>query len=342
MKKLAQLKPGFQALQRRMAKFRRDVKVWRLTVFPYIASRKVTSILYLFAALVIVASVAMNTNLVCINDGASPARYILTLRKDSAAILAQCGVSVGKDDAVDFSGVRKNFAEIEITRAISVTLIADNKVRNIQIARGTVADVLKKSGVTLNASDLISPALSQSVAQGMGIRIQRVTYREVVLKQTLSFAVNYQQTTLLGRGIAQVLQSGRAGQKAITLLQRYVDGVKASEQVVGQQVTAKPVNGLMLVGTANSTPVSQIEPAGFSLTSRGEPIRYRKCLVGKATAYTAKKPSGTASGRRARVGVVAVDPRVIPYGTRLYITSSDGSFVYGYAIAGDTGGFVYD
>ena len=36
-------------------------------------------------------------------------------------------------------------------------------------------------------------------------------------------------------------------------------------------------------------------------------------------------------------GTVAVDPDVIPYGTKLYITSTDGKFVYGYAVATDTG-----
>ena len=35
-----------------------------------------------------------------------------------------------------------------------------------------------------------------------------------------------------------------------------------------------------------------------------------------------------------------MDPELIPYGTELYIVSPDGSYVYGYAIAGDTGGGV--
>lgn len=46
----------------------------------------------------------------------------------------------------------------------------------------------------------------------------------------------------------------------------------------------------------------------------------------------------TSTGRPAAVGYVAVNPKVIPYGTRLYICSPDGSLVYGYAIAADTGG----
>ena len=60
-------------------------------------------------------------------------------------------------------------------------------------------------------------------------------------------------------------------------------------------------------------------------------------LSGKSTAYTAYPGAGTASGRLAQVGVVAVNPNVIPYGSELYIVSQDGSRVYGYAVAGDTG-----
>lgn len=65
-------------------------------------------------------------------------------------------------------------------------------------------------------------------------------------------------------------------------------------------------------------------------------ITYSSVITGICTAYT--EPGGvTATGTAPRVGTVAVNPAVIPYGTRLYIESADGSFVYGYAIAEDTG-----
>ena len=50
----------------------------------------------------------------------------------------------------------------------------------------------------------------------------------------------------------------------------------------------------------------------------------------------------TATGMKAQYGVIAVDPRVIPLGSRVYVESSDGgkSWVYGFAIAGDTGGAI--
>ncbi len=40
------------------------------------------------------------------------------------------------------------------------------------------------------------------------------------------------------------------------------------------------------------------------------------------------------------VGHIAVNPSVIPYGSKLYIETTDGSVVYGYAIAADTGTFI--
>ncbi len=46
----------------------------------------------------------------------------------------------------------------------------------------------------------------------------------------------------------------------------------------------------------------------------------------------------TASGTKARVGAVAVDPRVIPLGTKLYVESLDGTKDYGFCTAEDTGG----
>ncbi len=80
-------------------------------------------------------------------------------------------------------------------------------------------------------------------------------------------------------------------------------------------------------------------PDWLTLDANGIPTNYRYCITGKATAYY----SGyiTSTGTRPMQGTVAVDPREIPYGTRMFITSADGSIVYGYAVAEDTGGFIY-
>ena len=74
-------------------------------------------------------------------------------------------------------------------------------------------------------------------------------------------------------------------------------------------------------------------------TFSGDVLAYTDCLTVEATAYSGggKTAMGTAAGE----GTVAVDPDVIPLGSRLYITAEDGSsWVYGYAVAEDTGGSI--
>ena len=97
----------------------------------------------------------------------------------------------------------------------------------------------------------------------------------------------------------------------------------------------KPQTQEVLQG-ATGVPVS---PLDFGYTIRnGVPTHYESVIKNAtATGYTARAGAGTASGRRAGVGYVAVNPEVIPYGTKLYITSPDNKFVYGYAVAADTG-----
>ena len=97
----------------------------------------------------------------------------------------------------------------------------------------------------------------------------------------------------------------------------------------------EPIDEVILVGTAKNEPVSKRE-GNFRLVN-GIPESYEYKLSGKATAYTAREGCGTYSGRPLVVGSVAVDPEIIPFGSELYIVSKDGSHVYGYAVASDTG-----
>lgn len=337
---MAELKPAIRSLQSRMASFRQTSASWCRKVIPRLKTRRFAAYCYLLAALTIVTAAAVNTRVVEIRDGAKPSKYILTMRRSAADILKQCGVGIRKADAVDFSGFHKNYAEIKITRCYPVMLLADNRQHSVDIARGTVRDVLVKTGVALGNDDLISPSIDHPVKQGMQIRIQRVAYKTTERYQNVACSISKQPTPLLKKGNTVVIDAGKSGQKTITSLQRFIDGVLAEEKVISEKLTKLPINGKMLVGTAKSTPISRMEPGGTLLISRGSPSRYTKCLVGKATAYSARGHALTASGRRASVGVVAVDPKIIPYGTRLYITSTDGSIVYGYAVAGDTGGFA--
>lgn len=84
-----------------------------------------------------------------------------------------------------------------------------------------------------------------------------------------------------------------------------------------------------------------VEGDGFITTATGEVLAYTRKLDVVATAYSCNgEPGITYSGTPARVGAIAVDPTVIPLGTRMYVVSNDGEYIYGEAVAEDIGGAI--
>ncbi|HAQ42158.1 MAG TPA: hypothetical protein DCM73_15885 [Clostridiales bacterium] len=138
----------------------------------------------------------------------------------------------------------------------------------------------------------------------------------------------------------QVVQEGSDGMKKSVYQKCYVDGKLTSKNLEEEIVYIDPVDEIIEVGTKEYETVA----------SRGG-VRSSDELDMVATAYdlsyesTGKNPGDpyygiTASGTKAQPGTVAVDPSVIPLGTKLYIASTDGSPDYGYATALDTGGAI--
>ncbi len=120
--------------------------------------------------------------------------------------------------------------------------------------------------------------------------------------------------------------------------EKYVDGQLVASDLIETNVIKEPIDQVTLVGTSDRYIPSILSvPGNLQFDQNGRPLKYKKVLNGKAAAYSARAGSSTASGRPAIPGHVAVNPNIIPYGTKMYIATPDGSYVYGYAIAADTG-----
>ena len=137
-----------------------------------------------------------------------------------------------------------------------------------------------------------------------------------------------------------VVQEGSDGMKKSVYQESYVDGELISKSLEEEIVYIDPVEEVIEVGTKEYVVA----------TSRGG-FRFDEEIDMVATAYdlsyesTGKYPGDpdygiTASGTLAQPGTIAVDPSVIPLGTKLYIASIDGSPDYGFATALDTGGAI--
>lgn len=163
----------------------------------------------------------------------------------------------------------------------------------------------------------------------------------IVEKDKKPYGIEKRENSRMNKGSTKVIRQGREGLVENTYKVVYRDGKEVSRKFLSAKVVTKPVNKVVEYGTMATL-----------LTSRGDTLRYKRVIEMRSTAYdnsyesTGKRPGHpeygiTASGMRTRKGVVAVDPRVIPLGTKLYVESMQkGVPSYGYAIAADTGGAI--
>ena len=289
----------------------------------------------LFAAMTcFVFILSERTNAVYIRDGEDIALRF-TVKEEAEDILSEYGIVTMAYDSVDFSGFSGKVGEISITRAFPVLLTADGVTSKYMLTEETtVAQLLADNQITLQEHDLINFSLSHVLEENDHITIQRVDYIERVEQEAIPYETEYKQTSLLRTGYQRVLTSGEDGLKEYVYVQRTIDGVVHEEVLEEENILEQPVTQEVLQGA----PVA-ISPLDFGYQiQNGVPTHYKKVITNAvATGYSARYGAGTASGRRADVGHVAVNPDVIHYGSKLYITSADGKFIYGYAIAADTG-----
>ena len=304
------------------------------------ASSRVLAFCVMAACLVFTLAVtAANLRLTYVTDSHGARQVVLTSESDPARVMSLSGIEAEEGDEVYYTAFAGSLASLNIERAFSVTIEADGQEYPVKMVVGTVADALERAGITLEGDDYTEPALSAMVTAGSKIEVHRVEYQDKVETQAVPYDTEYVYTSLYFRNTnrATTLQHGSEGQQTVTTRERWVDGELENSVVTDVTTTVEPTDHVVKTYGAGA-PVSPLTgPDGTT----NAPAGYRKVLTGKATGYYSKSGKGS-SGLGLGYGTVAVDPDVIPYGTLLYITSTDGSFVYGYAVATDTGIAVQD
>jgi len=220
---------------------------------------------------------------------------------------------------------------------MKATVYADGVSQVKTVPGGTVGMLLDNMGIQLGPRDEVEPSAETAVYNGIYITVVRVTVRQELEVESIPYGIEKIGDSAAD-AVEVLVRAGAEGTKYVEYDVVYRNDVESSRSVNWEYVATQPTSQL----------VEYVKPCGkatlgnFIVTKDGEILKFSKKLEVEATAYTTEgyRIKNTYSGTVARVGAIAVDPKVIPLGTRMYIEAPNGSWIYGTAVAEDTGGAI--
>lgn len=223
---------------------------------------------------------------------------------------------------------------IYIQRSIPVDIVVDGRMIKTRTRRETVGGVLAQAGVALMGQDFSRPPADQLISSGDTIEVVRVRETLEIEQKVIPFETIWAPDPEMELDQQEVRQTGAGGVIKSRTRVRYENDREVARVLEDEWLDQEPRNREIAYGTKIVVRTLQTEHG---------PIEYWRKISMLATPYTAatsgKDPDHprygiTRSGLPVRFGMAAVDPKVIPLMTNLYVAG------YGPALAADTGGLV--
>lgn len=276
--------------------------------------------------------------------------YIVrTLSSDVEKVLSNLSLK-SQDYTIESTIVDGKTTKVDILYNFPVYIVYGDKTLEVSVCKGTVGDAIKKAGFTVDEFDFIEPALDTNLTKNQYIDFTDINYVSGVYTESIPYMVQTLYSPDTEKGVKKTITAGVNGLREISYTEKIVNGVSVEKTVTGSTVVAAAVNAKEVIGTkvtagngltnydVNSISVLN-PPFTINLDANGNPTSYVSKMTVRATAYT-YTGNNCSTGVAPKPGYIAVNPKVIPYGTKMYIKSPDGSIIYGYAVAADTGGFI--
>ncbi len=295
---------------------------------------------------------AFAQNSYIITDG-DLVRVHKSYNSDPTEILDEVGIELSEEDTY-VTTVEGGVSRITVQRMQMVTVLYHGSKTVTGTYGETVGALLSRMGIALAPDDVLSCDPDTPTHNGLLVSIVRKQIETLVERERIPFQTRRYEDPSLEPGEIRVLTEGADGLVERQLQIVCENGREVSRQTVRESVVQEPVDCVLLCGPerklrAQPDAPDFLFPDGDSgdvigdgtITTAGHSYTYTAKLTVSATAYSCEGTVGhTYSGTVARVGAIAVDPKVIPLGTKMYIVSNDGQYVYGYCVAEDIGGGI--
>lgn len=266
-------------------------------------------------------------------------------------VLEEAGLELSANDQITHE---EGFlsSTITIRRAVDMTVNYYGEIIPVVAYEDeTLETVLTRLELTWNEGDVLSQDLQILAYEGLNLSVTSIEVREEVYTETIPFTSSTVKDDDMKKGAEKVRTEGKNGEKIVTASVTYVNGVESEREILNEEVTVEPVKEVVVVGTGKNLKTYSSGYKGGEVTigngtitlANGKVLTYSGSRTMKATAYThtdAGCNKTTATGTTVRWGTVAVDPRYIPYGTKMFIVTNDGYMIYGEAVAEDCGGAI--
>ncbi len=277
--------------------------------------------------------------------GLNSTQTVRTRRDNVEEVLEEHGLDVAETDRLNVPAEKPvtDNDDIVITRGKRVKIKVGDYENTVTVTKADVKDALVEAGYIPGEYDQIS-------SDGNTIELVSVSRTDEVTTEAIGRGIEYVDDPNLPKGQESVVDEGQDGVKEIQHKVTYQDGEETAREILSETVTVEPRNKVIARGTATPTPAptSPSQTSKSTVSDNGGSVngyKYKKKITMTATAYsTGPEENGgytvSAMGNSLRYGIVAVDPKVVPLGSKVYVTAPDGSWTYGVASAEDTGGAI--
>ena len=222
-----------------------------------------------------------------------------------------------------------------------IILVVKGEEVKVSTFKKTVRELLSENKIQYDDDDIITPSLSSELKDYMEIKVVEVTQSQVTEKEDIPYSVKLIDDNDLLKGKTKVTQEGKSGEKEITYNLTYYDGKLVKKALEGEKISQEPVDKIVkkgikeevVVASRSTTSRNSSSSESKASSASNSASKNGKHMVVQATAYAGD--SITSTGTVPKWGTIAVDPRVIPYGSKVYIPQFNKTF-----IAEDCGGAI--